>query len=110
MGTPRSYVVKQSPGDGHILSITGFKCADGKEAEWKALYGDIMIEIENGAVPGLVLAAGAWLDSQAFMLGLVLESQSHLDEYNATARKQFLESMRPLLENDPINELDNEIV
>merc|ERR1712151_172437 len=104
-----TYIVKQPPGTGHIMSITGYKCADGKEAEWKALYDDIMTQIANGAIIGLVVAVGAFLDSQAFMLGLVLESQSHLDSYQATVRKQFLERMRPLLEDDPINELDNEV-
>jgi len=105
-----TYIVKQPRGNGHVMSIVGYKCADGKEAEWRAVYDDIMGQIENGVVPGLVVAVGAFLDSQAFMLGLVLESQSHLDSYRATVREQFLEQMRPLLEDAPINELDNEVV
>merc|ERR1712217_623123 len=95
-----TYIVKQPPGSGHVMSIAGYKCADGKEAEWKALYEDIVTQIADGVVPGLVVAEGAFLDSQAFMLGLVLESQSHLDSYKATVHKQLLERMRPLLEDD----------
>jgi len=105
-----TYIVKQQPGEGHVMSIAGYKCADGKDAEWKALYEDIMSQIADGAVLGLVLAQGAFLDSQAFMLGLVLESQSHLENYKATTLKRFLERMRPLLEDGAINEVDNELV
>jgi len=105
-----THTVLQPPGNGHIMSLLGYKCADGKEAEWRALYDDIMAEIANGAIPGLVACQGAFLDSQAFMLGLVLESQSHLASYKATVQRTFLERMRPLLEDDPINYLDNEVV
>lgn len=92
------------------MSLTGYKCADGKEAEWKALHDDIMTQIDNDAVPGLVVAQSAFLDPEAFMLNLVLESQSHLDNYKATVQNQFLELMRPLLEDDRINQLDNEVL
>lgn len=105
-----TYIVKQPSGNGHVISIAGYKCAAGKEAEWRALYDEIMTQIKSGDVLGLVVAEGAFLDSQAFMLGLVLESQLHLDSYKATVHKQFLDRMKPLLEDDPINELDNEVV
>eukprot|EP00746_Dinoflagellata_sp_MGD_P067748 gnl/MRDRNA2_/MRDRNA2_27970_c0_seq1.p1 gnl/MRDRNA2_/MRDRNA2_27970_c0~~gnl/MRDRNA2_/MRDRNA2_27970_c0_seq1.p1 ORF type:complete len:348 (+),score=56.82 gnl/MRDRNA2_/MRDRNA2_27970_c0_seq1:52-1044(+) len=108
-----THIVLQPPGNGHIMILVGYKCAAGKEAAWRACYeayDDIMAQIANGAIHGLVVCDGAFLNAQAFMLGLVLESQSHLDSYKATVHKQFLELMRPLLDDDLINELDNEVV
>lgn len=97
-----THIIQQGPADGHVLRIVGYQCQPGMEEAWGLMYDELIGEVANGAIPGLVFAVAGFIDTQTFLIGTVMESQAHLDNYMVSVREQFLERMKPMMAGGPI--------